>query len=109
VGSAPCAFIWNSIENRTYVANFGSSSISVIRDVTGIEEYFLPDVKPFTPEIYPNPVKSFFVIRSPLPVKEIEIFDVSGKLIKEITFSSAKDIIKGDKNRCLSLKDKRGK
>jgi len=44
-----------------------------------------------------------------LPVKEIEIFDVSGKLIKEITFSSAKDIIKGDKNRCLSLKDKRGK
>jgi YVTN family beta-propeller protein len=88
VGSAPRAFAWNSIQNRTYVANFGSSTISVIRDVTGIEEYFLPDVKPFASEIYPNPAKSFFVIRSSLPVKEIEIFDVSGKLIKEITFST---------------------
>jgi YVTN family beta-propeller protein len=88
VGDEPCAFAWNSIQNRTYVANKGSSTISVIRDVTGIEEYFLPDVKPFTLEIYPNPAKSFFVIRSSLPVKEIEIFDVSGKLIKEINFST---------------------
>jgi YVTN family beta-propeller protein len=109
VGSAPCAFAWNSIENRTYVANYGSSTISVIRDVTGIEEYFLPDVKPFTSEIYPNPAKSFFVIRSPLPVKEIEIFDVSGKLIKEIAFSSAKEpkiSLKGIKTGVYLLKIK---
>ena len=32
VGSAPRAFAWNSIQNRVYVANHGSSSISVIRD-----------------------------------------------------------------------------
>jgi hypothetical protein len=88
VGDEPYAFAWNPIQNRTYVANYASSTISVIRDVTGIEEYFLPDVKPLTSEIYPNPAKSFFVIRSSLPVKEIEIFDVSGKLIKEITFST---------------------
>ena len=109
VGSVPLAFAWNSIENRTYVANYGSSSISVIRDVTGIEEYFLPDVKPLTSEIYPNPAKSFFVIRCPLPVKEIEIFDVSGKLIKEINFSSAKEpkiSLKGIKTGVYLLKIK---
>jgi len=44
----------------------------------------MPDVKPLTSEIYPNPANSFFVIRSPLPVKEIEIFDISGKLLKEV-------------------------
>uniref|UniRef100_A0A7C3UVU9 T9SS type A sorting domain-containing protein n=1 Tax=candidate division WOR-3 bacterium TaxID=2052148 RepID=A0A7C3UVU9_UNCW3 len=109
VGSAPCAFAWNSIQNRTYVANYGSSSISVIRDVTGIEEYFIPDVKPLTSEIYPNPANSFFVIRSSLPVKEIEIFDVSGKLIKEIAFSSAKEpkiSLKGIKTGIYLLKIK---
>ena len=109
MGSAPCAFAWNSIKNRTYVANFGSSTISVIRDnVTGIEEYFLPDVKPFTSEIYPNPAKSFFVIRSSFPVKEIEIFDVSGKLIKEIAFSSKepKISLKGIKTGIYLLKIK---
>jgi len=108
VGSAPCAFAWNSIQNRTYVANFGSSTISVIRDATGIEEYFLPDVKPFTSEIYPNPAKSFFVIRSSFPVKEIEIFDISGKLIKEITFSSSepKISLKGIKSGVYLLKIK---
>jgi YVTN family beta-propeller protein len=108
VGSVPRAFAWNSIQNRTYVANFGSSTISVIRDATGIEEYFLPDVKPFTSEIYPNPAKSFFVIRSSLPVKEIEIFDVSGKLIKEITFSTKepKISLKGIKTGVYLLKIK---
>jgi hypothetical protein len=108
VGDEPYAFAWNSIENRTYVANFGSSSISVIRDVTGIEEYSLPDVKPFTSEIYPNPAKSFFVIRSSLPVKKIEIFDVSGKLIKEINFSTKepKISLKGIKSGVYLLKIK---
>jgi len=40
VGDLPRAFAWNSIQNRTYVANYISSSISVIRDVTGIEVRF---------------------------------------------------------------------
>ena len=96
VGDEPRAFAWNSIQNRTYVANYFSSNVSVIRDVTGIEEYFLPDVKPFTSEIYPNPAKSFFVIRSSLPVKEI-------------TFSSSKEpkiSLKGIKSGIYLLKIK---
>ena len=42
-----------------------------------------------TPEIYPNPASSFFVIPSSLLIKEIKIFDASGKLIKEIALSSS--------------------
>jgi hypothetical protein len=44
-----------------------------------------------------------------LPVKEIEIFDVSGKLIKEITFSSASEpkiSLKGIKTGVYLLKIK---
>jgi len=89
VGDGPRAFAWNSIQNRTYVANYYGSSISVIRDATGIEECFTLDAKRSTPEIYPNPASSFFVIRSPLPVKDIKIYDVSGKLVKEIGLSSS--------------------
>jgi len=77
--------------------------------MSGIEEYFLPEVKPFTSEIYPNPAKSFFVIRSSFPVKEIEIFDVSGKLIKEIAFSSYKEpkiLLNGIKTGVYLLKIK---
>ena len=39
VGDKPIAFTWNPVQNRTYVANFSSSSISVLRDsAAGIEE-----------------------------------------------------------------------
>lgn len=32
VGARPGAFCWNPVENRTYVANFGENTVSVIRD-----------------------------------------------------------------------------
>ena len=35
---APTDFVLNPVQNRIYVANSGSSSISVIRDEVGIEE-----------------------------------------------------------------------
>ncbi|UCG90897.1 MAG: YncE family protein, partial [candidate division WOR-3 bacterium] len=38
VGDYPLAFAWNPVQNRTYVANYQGSSISVLRDVVGIEE-----------------------------------------------------------------------
>ena len=35
----PCALAWNPIQNRVYVANYFSSSVSVIRDsIVGVEE-----------------------------------------------------------------------
>jgi len=45
------------------------------------------DAECLKPEIYPNPAKSVIRVRGPFSVKEatdIKIFDVSGKLIKEI-------------------------
>jgi YVTN family beta-propeller protein len=36
VGGLPCAMAWNSADSRVYVANFGSHSVSVIRD-TGLD------------------------------------------------------------------------
>ncbi len=84
VGAGPRAFAWNPIQNRTYVANYLSSSISVIRDVGGgINESTTLDVKRITPEIYPNPAKSFLAIHLPQTTEHqaIKIFDVSGKLV----------------------------
>ena len=82
VGDYPVAFCWNSIQNRVYVANYYGSSISVIRDVTGIEESTKLDAISVMPEIYPNPVKGVLCVRGPLSVKEIKIFDVSGKMVE---------------------------
>jgi len=85
VGREPCAFTYNPQQNRVYVANYVSSNISVIRDVGGgIAERTKLDAERFTPEIYPNPARSFLAIRLPLFAyrQNIKIFDVSGKLIK---------------------------
>jgi hypothetical protein len=60
----------------------------VIKDtiIIGIEETTNPNPISLTPEIYPNPVRSFLAVRLPQTAdrQEIKIFDVSGKLIKEI-------------------------
>jgi len=92
VGSEPIALVWNSIQNRTYVANHYSSSISVIRDsiISGIEETTNPNAISLTPEIYPNPAKGVMLVRVPWSIvgrvsqPRLKIFNVSGKLIKEI-------------------------
>jgi YVTN family beta-propeller protein len=86
VGGGPSAFAWNPIQNRTYVANYWSFTVSVIRDsiISGIEETTNPNTIALMQEIYPNPAKGVIRVRVPLSVKEIKIFDVSGKLIKEI-------------------------
>jgi len=42
-------------------------------------------------EVYPNPAKSVLRVRVPVSVKTIKIFDVSGKLIKEVTTASPRN------------------
>ena len=57
----------------------------------GIEEDILFNAKRLTPEIYPNPAKTVIRVRYPWSdkgsrlIQAIKIFDVSGKLIREIT------------------------
>ena len=88
VGGGPGAFAWNPIENRTYVANYWSNTVSVIRDtiIIGIEEenskVKMQSAKLL--EIYPNPAKNVMRVRGPFSGKTIKIFDISGKMIKEI-------------------------
>jgi hypothetical protein len=87
VGRYPLAFGYNNLQNRIYVANFWGSSISVIRDVMpGMEERSTLNATRNTFEVYPNPAKAFFTLRLPLSADrtQIKIFDVSGKLVKEI-------------------------
>jgi YVTN family beta-propeller protein len=96
VGDQPCAFTYNPQQNRVYVANYFSSSISVIRDeIPGIEEIVSPNRVAMTNfEIYPNPAKSVLRVRFQPPFDSpfikggkgdlIKIFDASGTLIKEI-------------------------
>ncbi len=42
-------------------------------------------------KVYPNPAKTVICVRCPLTAKEIRIFDVSGKVIKEIITPSARN------------------
>jgi YVTN family beta-propeller protein len=93
VGASPRAFAWNPIQNRTYVANYWSNTVSVICDsiISGIEETTNPNAISLMPEIYPNPAKGVIRVRIPLAVKEIKIFDVSGKLVREIASASSRN------------------
>ena len=106
VGGSPRAFAWNPIQNRTYVANYSSNTVSVIKDsiILGIEEenskVKIQSAKLL--EVYPNPAKSVLRVRCPLPVKEIKIFDVSGKMIREI--ASATMLPRNDDVVKISLK-----
>jgi hypothetical protein len=87
VGSSPNAFCRNATQNRTYVANYASSNLSVLRDsmTSGIEEECLtPNVTLTELEIYPNPAKSVIRVRCPSPIAKIKIFDVTGKTVKEM-------------------------
>jgi hypothetical protein len=86
-GSGPYAFCWNALQNRTYVANYYSYSVSVIRDsmVSGVAE----DIENCKLKIdnflvYPNPAKTYLAIRNQLPADHLKIFDVMGNIVKSV-------------------------
>jgi YVTN family beta-propeller protein len=90
VGTNPTAFAYNPTQNRVYVANNGNATVSVIRDsIIGVEEVITNcKLKVENLSVYPNPAKSFFIIRSPLNAQSsmLRMYDVSGKIIREIEF-----------------------
>jgi DNA-binding beta-propeller fold protein YncE len=97
--------IWNGVQNRTYVYFYGQSRVAVIRDeIPGVEERSTLYAERFTPEIYPNPARSFLALRLKQSAdrQQIKIFDVSGKLIKEI--ASATMSPRNDRAVEISLK-----
>jgi hypothetical protein len=65
----------------------------------GIEENEITTLSVLTTKgfkIYPNPASSFFTVRCPSNVKNIKIYDVTGKIIKN-------EKLKGSKNKRISL------
>lgn len=77
----------NPLEHKIYIADHRDSSLYVIRDeILGIEERSALYAERFTQEIYPNPAGSYLAVRLPLSDdrQAIKIFDVSGKMIKEV-------------------------
>jgi hypothetical protein len=84
-----------------YSSNGTNNDIVTIkyRGTSGIEESSTFDAKRFTLEVYPNPAKTVMRVRVPMSVKEeteLKIFDVSGKLIKEIATPSARNDRNGE-------------
>jgi hypothetical protein len=74
------------------------------------EERTALDALCLTPEIYPNPAKSVIRVRIPFSDKgsrrlqpAIKIFDVSGKLIKEIATTASQS--RNDRELLVSLKE----
>ncbi|MEO0114722.1 MAG: T9SS type A sorting domain-containing protein [candidate division WOR-3 bacterium] len=97
------------LNQRIYAAEWRDSALYVIRDeIPGVkEECPLPTNYCRPLEIYPNPAKFVMRVRCPWPLKQVQgdnlalkIFDVSGKLIKEI----ATPLVRNDNEVKISLK-----
>ncbi|KPL15001.1 hypothetical protein AMJ74_02395 [candidate division WOR_3 bacterium SM1_77] len=76
------AFTWNSVQNRTYVANVVGDSVAVIRDVTGIEE---GNFAPVERDIFATTLLS-----SPLQLpegKKYIVFDITGRVVEPSTIA----------------------
>ena len=87
VGRMPYHFAHNPIENRIYVANGyyqqnypPESTVSVIRDVIGIKEYF--SSKPVKLKTYPTISGDFINLSEG---EEVRLYDVTGKLTANLT------------------------
>ena len=99
VGDEPLAFASNPVQNRTYVANVFSSSVSVLRDATGIEEDQKHEVARTMVQIFPNPAKTSFTICTVAGVQGVKLYDVLGKLLR------VEDMSKSENGNTMSVKN----
>ena len=77
VGNGPYTFAWNHAQNRTYVANFDDNTVSVIRDVTGVEEDKISVVEDIdlSPTIFRGHLQ--------LPEgKKCRVYDITGRVVE---------------------------
>ncbi len=81
---------WNPVQNRTYVANYYGSSVSVIRDVVGIEENAVRDAQHLMLEISPNPIYSSTKVKYVLEKSSsvsLNIYNASGQCVRTLVNS----------------------
>jgi YVTN family beta-propeller protein len=85
VGDDPVSVVWNSRDNLVYCANCGSSSLSVIRDASGVEE--TPKQTVTNLRIWPNPCRSYVNLaltdRTMQP-RLVCCYDASGRRVREL-------------------------
>jgi hypothetical protein len=77
----------NPQDHRIYITDIWDAVLYVFRDeILGIEDRTMLEAKRYMPEIYPNPASSFHAVRLQQSAdrQTLKIFDVSGKLIKEV-------------------------
>jgi hypothetical protein len=88
---------YDSRNVRLYIGDAMDSALYVIKvELQGIEERTKLNPERLTSEIYPNPVKGVLRVRGPLSEKTVKVFDITGKMIKEIattTSQSRNDLV----------------
>ena len=93
VGIEPWALTCNPVQNRVYVANYASNSISVIRDsALGVAERAPLTGRRLSLEAYPNPFSGQVRLRlstragtEACPYRpELRIYDVNGALVRDL-------------------------
>jgi DNA-binding beta-propeller fold protein YncE len=92
VGTGPTALTCNTAQNRVYVANQYSNSVSIIRDsALGVAERAAPMGRRLSLEAYPNPFSGQVHLRlsaragtGASPYRpEVRIYDVNGALVRD--------------------------
>jgi hypothetical protein len=94
VGARPMAFAWNPVQNQVYIANSGSSSISVLRDsALGIEQSFQPHAA--SPKPTPTVVRGVLVLDAvgsrQNTADGAELLDVGGRKVMSL-WAGANDL-----------------
>ena len=97
VGDYPASVVWNSRDNLVYCANNGSSSLSVIRDASAIEE--TPKQTVTNLRIWPNPCRGYvnlaFADRTARP-RLVCCYDAGGRRVSELVVSPNQTVARFD-------------
>jgi len=73
------------------LSSYDRVTVKYVQTMPGVEENRSPlTANRFSLEVFPNPAKTYFTIRLPLSADhlQIKIFDVTGKLAKEVTLKT---------------------
>jgi YVTN family beta-propeller protein len=106
VGTYPAVLCYNATNNRTYIGNRNSGTLSVFREsmASGVEEYSPLSAIHNSLEVFPNPARTFFAIKSPVNINSVKIFDISGNLIKQEKLRNKRVSLDGIKNGVYFIK-----
>ena len=98
VDDGPWAFAWDSLTNRTFVSNYYGSTLSVLRDQTGVHEYACGAPTILNITISPNPFSKqttiTFTLNHTVDVLTLGIYDVTGRLVRAVQIRNSQSEIR---------------